>query len=235
MNKPIIAVTPDCAYEPENARTRGRISLNWNYPEIVARAGGVPILVPPTADKGEIASLVHGWLIPGGADMDAARFGQENHPKAELQDPTRYDSEHALYNLVPTDLPVLGVCYGMQFLNVARGGDLIQHLPDAVGHGGHALGEIRLATLEARSRLAQIVGSGTVGGSSWHHQAVGTLGRGLSVTARDADGIVQAIEDPSLPFFVGVQWHPERTPDDAATQRLFGAFIEAARVYAETR
>ncbi|POA77941.1 gamma-glutamyl-gamma-aminobutyrate hydrolase, partial [Pseudomonas protegens] len=84
--KPIIGITVDCTHDPEDVRTRGKLELNWNYAQAVVDAGGVPIMIPPIADMDVIAAMIDGWLIPGGDDIDASRFGQENHPKASLQD-----------------------------------------------------------------------------------------------------------------------------------------------------
>lgn len=231
MSKPIIAITPECVFEPETARSRGTITLNWNYAEEVAKAGGVPLIIPPTADMAAIAPLIDGWLIPGGNDIDASRWGEENHPSVVLQDPHRFESEAALYAEVKdTDLPILGICYGCQFLNVSQGGSLIQDLPSE-GREGHSGGPLEPATIHAGSRLASVVQQEVVQGRSYHHQAVGRVGEGLKVVSHHADGTVEAVEGDGDRWMIGVQWHPERTPDDAATQRLFLDFIEAARQY----
>ena len=229
--KPIIGITVECRHEPEDGRSRGKLELNWNYAERVAVAGGVPLLVPPQADRDAIAALIDGWLIPGGFDIDSRHFGQEMHPRAELQDPARFDSEMALYRALPPEAPVLGICYGCQFLNVARGGDLVQHLPDLVGHERHAGGNPGDYPLEPGSKLAAAAGAERMLGLSYHHQACSRPGEGLRVVARDADGVIEALEAVDRPWLIGVQWHPERTPDDPATQRLFAAFIEAAASY----
>lgn len=229
--KPVIAISTDVLSEPENARTRGRIFLNLNYAQAIADAGGTPLLVPPAGDPTGLAPLVDGWLIPGGADMDAARFGQKNHPACELQDPLRFEAEAALYAALDERVPILGICYGMQFLNVMRGGTLIQHLPDVVGHGDHSVGTAQTVRVSGGTLLAERTEVATLEGASYHHQAVGDLGEGLLISAYSEDGTVEAIEDPSRPFLVGVQWHPERTPNDPATVRLFAAFIEAARSF----
>ncbi len=228
MRKPVVGISSDCLVEPENARTGGRLFLNWNYAAVVAEAGGVPLVIPPTADMAVVEGLLDAWLIPGGLDIDAARFGQSNHPACELQDPRRFDAERRLYDVWPAAKPVLGICYGMQFLNVVRGGTLLQHVPDAVDHERHASGEIERISVRAGTLLAERTGAATIAGKSYHHQAIADLGRGLRVSALAEDGTIEAIEDPSLPFFVGVQWHPERTPGDDATRRLLSAFLRAA-------
>jgi putative glutamine amidotransferase len=182
------------------------------------------------ADMDVIAGLIHGWLIPGGADIDASRWGETNHEKVELQDPARFEGEASLYARLQPDVPILGICYGCQFLNVARGGSLIQHVPDVVGHESHSGGTLQSYRLEADSKLATAMATGKVEGKSYHHQAVGNLGEGLRVVAHAADGIVEAVEALDRPFVLGVQWHPERTAEDAATRRLFESFIAAARL-----
>lgn len=229
--KPLIAITVDCKRDPEDPRTRGKLELNWNYVQAVSDAGGVPLLIPPTADMAEVAKIIHGWLIPGGDDIDARRFGQENHPEVKPMDPARFEGEAALMRAADKDLPVLGICYGCQFLNVSRGGNLIQHLPDAVGHTNHTGGTLQTYALDSASRLASAMKTERAEGKSYHHQAVGDLGADLRVVARSDDGTVEAVEATDRPWMIGVQWHPERTPEDEATQRLFKDFIAAARRY----
>jgi putative glutamine amidotransferase len=231
---PIIGITVDCKHDPEDARTRGNLTLNWNYAQAIADAGGIPVLIPPMADMAALASVIDGLLIPGGYDIDAARFGEENHPKVELQDPERFDGEHRLIAALPAEAPVLGICYGCQFLNVTRGGSLVQHLPDVVGHESHTGGTLQSYRLED-SLLRKVVGTDAIEGKSYHHQAVNEVGVNLKVTAQAADGTVEAVEAIDRPWMIGVQWHPERTLEDPATRRLFDGFVAAARRYAESR
>ena len=233
--KPIIGITVDCHRDPDDVRTRGKLELNWNYAQAVADAGGVPVLIPPMADMNALASIIHGWLIPGGDDIDAARFGEENHPKVSLQDPARYEGEKQLWDTVPEDLPILGICYGCQFLNVARGGTLIQHLPDVVGHEGHTGGTMQEYVVERDSHLGNVVGVPTVTGKSYHHQAVNAVGEHLKVVSKNDDGTVEAIEATDRPWVIGVQWHPERTLQDSATKRIFESFVRAAGSFMEEK
>lgn len=232
--KPIIAITTDFERTPDDPRARGMLKIRANYADRVVEAGGVPILVPYMADADVIARTVHGWLIPGGDDIDARHFGEENHPAVKPIEDERYNAEAALYKAIPPEMPVLGICYGCQFLNVQAGGSLVQHLPD-VTPVAHTEGSAQSYLLEADSRLAQIVGVAKVEGKSYHHQAVSRVGRGLRVVARHEDGTIEALESMERPWMFAVQWHPERTPEDEATQRLFRAFVEAARRYAESR
>ena len=234
-SKPLIGITVDCNHDPEDPRTRGKLELNWNYAQAVADAGGVPILIPPTADMSVIAKLIDGWVIPGGNDIDAKHFGEQNHPKVTPIEEERFLGEKALYEQIPADLPVLGICYGCQFINVMRGGKLIQHLPDAVGHETHTGGTLEDYSIDDTSKLSAAAGATAMKGKSYHHQAIGELGSDLRIVARHQDGTVEAIEAPDKPWLIGVQWHPERLLEDAATFALFKSFIEAASKFAATK
>lgn len=233
--KPIIGITVECKEDIEDLRSGGNLALNWNYAQAVSDAGGVPILIPPTADMAVIAKLIHGWLIPGGLDIDASRFGEENHPKVELQDPWRYTGEAALMTQIDPEMPVFGICYGCQFMNVHRGGSLIQHLPDEVGHESHSGGTLQAYQIDESSKLSALVGSGDMKGKSYHHQAVGRVGEHLRVTAHGEDGVIEAIEATNRPWMIGVQWHPERTLSDPASRKLFSQFIASAQKYMESK
>ncbi len=233
--RPLIGITVDAEFDDSNDRSNGKLMLNWNYASRVAEACGNPILISPLTDLEWAAKSIDGWLIPGGADMDARHFGEENHPKAELMNPKRWEMEDRLFSLIDPELPTLGICYGCQFINVKRGGSLIQHLPDVVENDEHTGGTLQPYELVGASKLSTFAGTERVEGKSYHHQAVARVGSGLAVVAKHDDGTVEAIEDASKPFFVGVQWHPERTPEDAATQNLFRSFVEAAREYMESK
>lgn len=233
--KPIIGITVDCKKKSEDDPTPGNFHLNWNYTQAIAEAGGVPVAIPPTADPDAVAEFIDGWLIPGGDDIDAREFGEENHPKADLQNPVRYRAERALMARIPSSMPVLGICYGCQFLNVIRGGSIEQHIPDRVGDDRHSGGTLAEYCVEADSKLAAATGSTTVAGKSYHHQAVGRIGEGLRVVASHEDGTVEAIEAEDRPWLVGVQWHPERTLDDPATKNLFRTFVEEAAEFRRRR
>ena len=201
----------------------------------MAEAGGIPLLIPPMADMDGIAGLIDGWLIPGGDDIDAKHFGEENHPKVELQDPARFEGEARLYKAIPDDLPVLGICYGCQFLNVIRGGSLIQHLPDVVGHEQHTGGTMQKYEVDPASKLGGVIGTSVIEGKSYHHQAVGTLGADLTITSRSEDGTVEAVEATDRPWVIGVQWHPERTFEDPPTRKIFDTLIQSATAYKESK
>jgi putative glutamine amidotransferase len=233
--KPIIGITVESTFEPDDARSRGSLRLNYNYAEEVAKAGGVPILIPPTADAASVVELLDGWLIPGGADIDAKHWGEENHPSVELGDGTRFTIEERLFAAAPGDMPILGICYGCQFVNVALGGTLEQHVPDRTETNDHSGGTMQSYAIDAGSTLANIVGTEPIEGKSYHHQAVGRVGDGLRVVGHHDDGTVEAIESTTDRWIVGVQWHPERTPDSQATQKLMTEFIRQATIYKERR
>jgi putative glutamine amidotransferase len=202
------------------------------YVDAIEHAGGRAVVIPPVEDDIEqTLDLLDGIVFSGGADVDPARYGADAH--AETDDPqTRRDTgELALLRAaLERDMPTLAICRGFQLLNVVRGGDLVQHLPDEVGHGEHRQvpGEFAVHPVELKegTRLAAIIGGGS-DVTSHHHQGLGRLGERLIETAWAADGTLEAVEDPSLRFAVGVQWHPEAGEDAA----LFEALVEQAREY----
>ncbi len=203
------------------------------YFDAVTKAGGIAILLPPQPIDAQIARQVlaglDGLIITGGKDVDPARYGQVAHPETDEPRPDRDAWEDALLGAaIETELPFLGICRGAQMLNVARGGTLVQHLPDVVGSTRYNLGAGEFADNEVTvegSKLAGMIGDSVVG-KSYHHQAIDRLGDGLVVTARSDDGTIQAVELPSVPFGVAVQWHPEQDADDI---RLFEGLVDAAR------
>jgi putative glutamine amidotransferase len=206
------------------------------YVDAVERAGGRPVLVPPSEDGvEETLDALDAIVFSGGADVDPASYGADAHPETDEPQARRDAGEMALLTgALERDMPTLAICRGFQLLNVARGGDLVQHLPDALGNEKHreAPGEFSEHTVdvEAGSKLASIVGSSPAV-TSHHHQAIGRLGAGLVETARAEDGTVEGAEDPTRRFAVGVQWHPEAGQDDA----LFEALVEQAREYRSSR
>lgn len=233
--KPVIGITADVKPSDGDARAAYDLRVRGNYAQAIAGAGGVPVLVPPEADAAAILQLLDGLLIPGGNDIDPVHFGQELHPKAELQEPLRFDAEAALYKGAPPDLPILGICYGCQFVNVMQGGTLIQHLPDVEGSETHTGGTLQRYELTPGSKVADAVGAESVMGKSYHHQAILDPGAGVAVTGYAADGTIEAIEVESRKWTVAVQWHPERTLDDMAMRNLFRAFVDAAAAYRTQR
>jgi putative glutamine amidotransferase len=233
--RPIIGITVDATHDPGELRTRGKLQLNWNYAQAIHDAGGTPVLIPPMSEPHDVARILDGWVIPGGNDIDAKNFGEENHPSVELIDPTRFNGERSLYKAIDPAMPILGICYGCQFLNVVRGGSLCQHLPDVVGTFEHTGGATQLYVVDDESKLASVAGVTEVEGKSYHHQAIKEVGAGLRVVAKAEDETIEAIEATDRPWLIGVQWHPERTLEDDATRRLFRGFVDAARAFAQQK
>ncbi|HLY93468.1 MAG TPA: gamma-glutamyl-gamma-aminobutyrate hydrolase family protein [Gaiellaceae bacterium] len=205
--------------------------IPYMYVQAIERAGGTPLLVPPVEDGvEEILDALDGLLFSGGADLDPESYGAEPHPATSGTRPARDRAELALLEgALARDLPVLAVCRGSQVLNVARGGDLVQHLPDVVGSEAHR--EVAGVFSEHAVRVdpsSHVPDVGTV--KSHHHQGLGRVGEGLREVAWADDGTVEAVEDPERRFAVGVLWHPEAGED----ARLFEALVaEAARYRAE--
>jgi putative glutamine amidotransferase len=211
--------------------------LPRRYADLVAEVGGIPVLLPPLLGVHEALSRLDGLILSGGGDIDPARYQAERLSTTVTVSVERDESEIALFNAAMSEgLPVLGICRGLQVINVARGGSLHQHLPDLVGHeehcperGSYGSHDIRLA---AGSRIAGILGRTEVA-DHWpvtvpthHHQAVDRMGDGLSATAWADDGTVEAVElDPRQHrFVVAVQWHPEAGDD----RSLFRALVTAS-------
>lgn len=207
--------------------------LPMSYVDGVTAARGLPVLLPQAGEDPSALSAVDGLVLAGGADVDPAGYGHAPHEKT-VSRPERDLFEFALLREARRRrLPVLGVCRGMQLLNVALGGTLTQHLPDTLGTahqpGPATYGTTRVTFTEG-TRAAGILGTGAEV-HCYHHQAVDRLGTGLVVTGRAADGTVEAVESPGEPFLMGVQWHPEQDNRDL---RLFAALVAAARRFRDT-
>ena len=206
------------------------------YVDAIERAGGRAVVIPPAEDDIEqTLDTLDGIVFSGGADVDPAHYGADAHPETDSPQTRRDAGEMALLRAaLERDMPTLAICRGFQLLNIACGGDLIQHLPDEVGHDVHKQvpGEFATHPVEVKegSRLERMVGS-TPNVTSHHHQAPGRVGDGLVETAWAEDGTLEAVEDPSQRFVVGVQWHPEASEDAA----LFDALVEQARAYRAAR
>jgi len=208
-----------------------------NYVSAVQRAGGLAILLPPdpelVAEPGDAIELLDALLLAGGADIDPECYGAETDPQTRDMVPARDAFEIAMARAaIEADLPVLGICRGMQLINVARGGTLTQHLPDLLGHEEHrrALGtfdgtdhDVELAPGSLAERVA---GEARHQAKSHHHQGIDRVGEGLVVSGRcPLDELPEAIELPDRRFVLGVQWHPEAD----VTSPVVGALVAAAR------
>ncbi len=202
--------------------------LNSLYARSVEAAGGIAVLLPPQGDAAAaVVDRLDGLIITGGSDVEPARYGSPAHPQTQLPRPERDAWELALLDRAGArDLPVLGICRGMQVMAVHAGGTLEQHLPDVVGHdehspGGDSFGWVSVTT--ATGSLVQDLVGPEMQVNCHHHQAVAAH-PGLVGTAYATDGTLESVEDPSRPFWLGVQWHPEHGDDYG----LFRGLVEAA-------
>jgi gamma-glutamyl-gamma-aminobutyrate hydrolase PuuD len=206
--------------------------IPMDYVDAVERAGGRPVLIPPSEEGvDETLEALDGIVFSGGADVDPSIYGADPHPETDSPQARRDAGELALLRgALERDLPTLAICRGFQLLNVARGGDLVQHLPEKVGHDQHKQvpGTFSEHPVEVKdgTRLAAMIGA-TPGVTSHHHQSIGRVGDGLVETAWSQDGTLEGVEDPSRRFAIGVQWHPEAGTDEG----LFEGLVEEARAY----
>jgi putative glutamine amidotransferase len=224
------------------AGERQTFSLPCEYVDVVRLVGGVPVILP--AVEGEIPEAldtVEALILPGGGDVDPARYGGLHHEANYGISLERDGFEIALARaaLARPNFPLLCICRGMQLLNVALGGDLVSHIPDHFGERVVHRHPERLPVehtveIDAGSRLADVFGATALNVQSVHHQAVHRLGRGLRAVAWSPDGVIEAIESVDHPFVIGVQWHPELGAlGDQRQRRLFEALV--SRPQAATR
>jgi putative glutamine amidotransferase len=222
---------------PQGEPAQQEMALGMKYLRAIEVAGGVPVVVPPLQPSAlePFLDRIDGVCLSGGPDLDPIAYGELKH--ASLGPTWSELDEFELLAARAADargLPVLAVCRGLQVLNVARGGTLHQHLPDVVGerinHRQNRPGteSTHWVTLTPSSRLGQIMRRSRTKVNSFHHQAVATLGEGLTVTARAADGSIEGIEAPDRDFVLGVQWHAECLIERSEHRALFRAFVEAS-------
>jgi len=238
--KPIIAIT---TYGPKerdlsNEYYDAYYATPKQYVDAVVRAGGTPILIPPTTEAlAAVRSIAHGVIVAGGSDIHPERYGGDSkHPNLTLFDTERDASELEIINSLTNGepLPTLCICRGMQVLNVAMGGSLHEHVADTLPADIHRSEDgfwaMQPVQVDPSSKLAEIMEASEVTTTSGHHQAVKELGSHLKVTARAADGVVEAIEHTGLPWMIGVQWHPEVTAaEDPTQQSLFDELVAEAK------
>jgi gamma-glutamyl-gamma-aminobutyrate hydrolase PuuD len=229
MERPLVGITTYVTPARFGAWDVESALVPADYVNAVERAGGRPLLVPPS-EQGmeETLDALDGLIFSGGSDLDPELYGQEPHSETVGVVAARDRGELALLTAaLARDLPVLAICRGSQVLNVALGGDLLQHLPEIVGNERHKHTPGEFAehdvTLEEGTRLAGLLGD-RAPVKSHHHQGFGKLGAGLRVAAHAEDGVVEAIEDPARRFALGVLWHPEAGED----MKLFEALVEEA-------
>jgi putative glutamine amidotransferase len=217
--------------------------LAVSYIAAIQRAGGLAVMIPPDGEferaPDEMLDLLDGLILAGGNDIDPACYGADPHPETNHIVPERDRSELALaLRAIDRDLPVLGICRGMQLINVAFGGTLRQHLPEELGHEEHrrTAGSFADADHDVRliagSLAARAAGEELHGTKSHHHQGVATVGAGLEVTGYSLlDDLPEALEAPDRRFVLGVQWHPEA--DERS--RVVGALVQCARGFRDDR
>jgi gamma-glutamyl-gamma-aminobutyrate hydrolase PuuD len=227
VSRPVIGITTYCEQARWGVWDRLADVQLTLYSDAVAASGGAVVLVPPVAaGVADVVGALDGLIVSGGADVDPVHYAQPAHEAAGPFRPDRDDAELALVRTaVARRLPLLGICRGMQVLNVALGGTLSQHLPDRAGtlaHQGPEPGVFtsRTVKLEADSWLGRAIGD-EAATACHHHQAVDRLGDGLRVVARADDGTVEAVETVDGSPIAGVQWHPEQLVD----RRIFEAFV----------
>lgn len=231
--RPLIAINGEMELSPN-----AKLKLANRYADAVLRAGGVPVAIPPVGGPGDVERLlerVDGLLLGGGDDLDCARLGLEpTHPAAVTILPAKQDFDVALARAaLERGVPVLGVCYGMQLLAAVDGGRLHQHLPeDRPGSQEHRGGAVHDVCVEPGTKLARILEVEALDVISRHHQGVAAVGGEWRVSALDREGLIEAIEKPRHPFCVGVQWHPEMSPEGSPHDRLFRALVGAAGIAA---
>jgi putative glutamine amidotransferase len=235
MHKPLIGIGSDVL---QKQGERDRAFVYTTYIESLKRAGAVPVLIPPQPENAaDLAQTLDGILLAGGDDCDPAEYGEEKHPSCEPMDPRRQKNDLGLAKLArERGMPTLGICLGVQVMNVAAGGTLIQDIDTDIDHASEPSDRHRHDVhIDSSTKLGSILGDQEFNVNSSHHQAIGRVADGLRITAKAPDGIVEGLEDPSHPFYVGVQWHPEDMPDESSAVAIFGAFVEAARKYAREK
>ena len=221
---------------PQGDPPRKDIALGYRYFEAIERAGGTPVILPPLDGPSVKPLLAHlsGLCLAGGPDIDPASYGAERHPELGPTEPEvdRFELE-VTWAAQARRIPILAICRGAQLLNVAQGGSLHMHLPDAGGsvlhrrEGDEAPNVAHDVSLEPGTILSEVLGTTRIEVNSFHHQAVRRLGRGLRAVAHAEDGVIEGIETTGPDFVVGVQWHAE-CMEGSPHGALFDAFVAAA-------
>ncbi len=240
MRRPVIGICTALERAQWSVWDQSAALLPISYVEAVQRAGAIALMLPPdanlVADPDQLLALIDGLVLAGGADIDPASYEQPAHPQTVGTVPERDAFEVALTRAaIERDMPVLGICRGMQLINVACGGTLLQHLPDLVGHEEHRRvpgsfdGADHDVLLSEGSLAAQAAGEVAHATKSHHHQGVDRLGEGLRVSGLSTlDELPEAIEAPGRSFLLGVQWHPEADPQSEVIAAFVAAAAEAA-------
>jgi putative glutamine amidotransferase len=243
MPKPLIGLTTEhfsSGYRAEKDRDAEGVLVT--YINALLGAGGLPVLIPLSIQGDDLRAVyerLDGVLLPGGCDIDPAYFNEEPSPNLGTVDLDRDRSELAVARLALNEgKPLLGVCRGMQVMNVAQGGSLFQDLPSEYSapleRHAHPVSEFprehlaHLVRVEEDSYLGRVLGNPILNVNSRHHQSVKQVGQGLVVVAKAPDGVIEGVEMPDHPFALGVQWHPENLQAQPEMKRLYEKFVEAA-------
>ena len=216
MRRPVIGLTTDY-----NDEKQDRYLSTMTYAGAIEAAGGLPVLLPYAVDQtliSQYVDLLDGICFSGGDDMNPVRYGEEWHPKVRRMDPRREAFEFALIAEVERRrMPALGVCFGSQLMNVYRGGSLTQFLPEHTRDNAIEHRRIpdqdptrHMVKVDTNTQLGKALGASEISVNTYHKQAVNKLGKGLRLVATAPDGVIEGFEDPTLPLFAAVQWHPER-------------------------
>ena len=231
MNKPLIGLTT-YGRDDKNA-----FSLPAHYLDSVRRAGGIPFLITPDENElDDVFSLLGGLILTGGGDIDPQFYNGEKHETIYMVDHERDNGENEVFQkFEKTGKPILGICRGMQIINIAWGGTLIAHLPDVFGElvlhrAPPRMPTSHRVTLNPDSKLASLMEVSECEISSWHHQALDKVAPTLKVVGHAPDGVIEAFECDEHSWLFAVQWHPELTSaEDPAQQRLFDYLVQASK------
>ena len=246
--RPLIGVVPDYKDGSPNCYSKKPYyALRYNYVEMINKAGGAAIILTYDYDLiDDYLKTLDGLMVVGGYfDIHPKRYGaNEIHPTVKLND-VRENFEYELgKKAIKSELPFLGICNGMQLLNVLHGGNVIQHIPDEKKYMDHEQSHVEgfnnynlpyhEVIIEKNSKLFSIIGEEVIQTNSSHHQATRQPGQELTICGKASDGVIEAVEKPQHPFCLGVQWHPEFEVSDA-DKKIFTAFVVAAKNYKDSK
>jgi putative glutamine amidotransferase len=239
---PLIGIAPSFATSSADGtphRNGGSLRIWRNYPGLIAQAGAIPVILPLVDTREEARALVDrldGLVLTGGHDIDPARYGQNPRPETKPAAKERVASDLLLAKTAhEAGKPALGICLGLQTMNVVFGGTIFQHIPDdvpgALQHEDEPDGvsHDHAIRVERGTLLHRLLGVETAMVNSFHHQGLDLVAPGFQIAARAEDGVVEAIERSDHPFYLGVQWHPERSPASDVSRKIVRAFVDAAR------
>lgn len=246
--KPVIGISPTPSNATFDHGSFRRYTLSDTYTDAILAAGGVPIVLPLDTDViDDLLESLDGIIFSGGGDIDPKYWGDSPIPEADEHDPDRDAFElQAIPKVLEKDMPMLGICRGIQTINVALGGSLYQDLPteveDAQQHRQHKEGKLRdershdVEIEPGTNILRDISGASRLTVNSFHHQAIKSVSQRARTIARSDDGIVEGIDIPEMTFGLAVQWHPEMLAADYDDQAaIFRAFVGAASAYAQRK